>query len=214
MDNRSQIVVMGGSFDPVHNGHLIVARSVAEHFGFPRITLMPAGQAPHKRNGSQATAEDRLAMLRLATVGEELFEVSDLELGRSGPSYTIDTLKTLRELHGQAVEIGWVVGMDMLADLKHWRQAREVASQARIITAARAPWQRELDGILCAMADTFTPEQIERFRSDVAPTPIIEISSSDIRRRVAAGLSVRYMVPPGVLEYIAQRGLYRPDPSL
>ena len=212
------VVVMGGTFDPIHHGHLIVARTVAEHFGFDRITLMPVAMPPHRSGtkGDAAAGQDarqwgrrRLAMIRLAIRGETLFEVSDLELRRPPPSYTIDTLLELRRLHGPTARLHWIVGMDMLEDLPHWRQAEEVVAAANIITVVRQPYAQRLAGILRGLRRHFGATAVKRLAAGVAPTPVVDISSTGIRRRVAAAWSIRYLTPETVVRYISRHGLYR-----
>ncbi len=201
-----RIVCLGGSFDPVHNGHLIVARAVAEARGYQRVMIVPAATPPHKP-AARATGRRRVEMLRLATAGDELFEVNEIELRREGPSYTLDTVCQLRGRAGD-VEVHWIVGTDMLADLPKWHRAPEVIAEATIVTAARPGWNDRIEDILSDLADHFGAEAVEGIRAGVVRTPLIEISSTDIRRRVRAGLSVRYMVPEPVEVYIAEQGLY------
>ncbi len=201
-----RIVIFGGTFDPVHHGHLIVARAVAEAKGFPRITLMPAASPPHKP-AAGASGPDRMEMLRLATADEPVFEVSDIELRRPGPSYTIDTLEQLgRERPGARQHL--LIGADMLEDLLNWHRAGDVVSAAEIIVAARRPWQQRLDEVFRRLAEHFDDETVNRLRGSVVETPRVDISSTDIRRRVAEGLSIRYLAPEAVTQYICERGVY------
>jgi len=204
-----QMVLFGGTFDPVHVGHLIVVRSIAEACGFERITFVPAARPPHK--GVAATsAADRLAMLRLAIEGEELFDICEDELSREGASYTFDTLAGLRARHGEGVQLHWVVGADMLADLPDWHRAAEVIELARIIVACRPPWHERMDGIVSQLAERFGPEAGRRLEEGIVPTPLLDISSTDIRRRLGEGLSIRFLVPESVRAYIASAHLYGP----
>lgn len=207
-----RIVIFGGTFDPVHVGHLVVARYVAERLEAPRVTLMPASRPPHKTVAGSASQEHRLAMLRLAVAGDPLFEVSTLELDRPGPSYTFDTLTQLRQLHGPAVELVWVVGMDMLRDLPGWYRSAEVVELARVVTAARPPAPDDWPQRVERLRQRFGDARAAQLTSDVLDTPLIDISSTDIRRRVGAGHSIRYLTPPGVVEYIERQGLYRAGP--
>ena len=204
-----QLVLFGGTFDPVHFGHLIVARSVAEQCGFERVTLVPTAKAPHKRDVS-ASAADRLAMLRLAIEGDDLFDVSEVELRRPGASYTFDTLTAMRASHADSVQLHWLIGADMLADLPNWHRATDVIALARIVVACRPPWHERMAGILSELGAKFGPESADRLARRVVQTPLIDISSSLIRHRVAQGLSIRYLVPEPVEGYISSRGLYAP----
>ncbi len=204
-----RVVVLGGTFDPVHHGHLIVARHVAERLGAPRVVLMPASAPPHKKSPA-ACPKDRLSMLQRAINGDTLFQVSTLELDRPGPSYTYHTLTALRQHYGDAVEIVWVIGLDMLIDLHKWYRSAEVADMARLVTVARPPMPADLDAKLQPLGQTLGPERTERLRQDILlDAPLIDIASTDIRRRVAHGLSVRYLIPKAVADYIEQHGLYR-----
>ena len=202
-----QIVLFGGTFDPVHNGHLIVTRALAEQRGFAQITLVPASQPPHK-GASGASPEDRMTMLRLAIEGESLFDISEVELRRTGPSYTLDTLAAIRQERGDDARLHWVIGADMLADLHNWHRAAEVVDMANIITAVRPPWDGRLTLILTRLERRFGPEVVARLRKAVVLTPLVDISSTVIRQRVATGRSIRYLVPDAVRAYIEQHGLY------
>jgi len=205
-----QVVLLGGSFDPVHNGHLIVARAVAEECGFGRVWLVPAASPPHKPP-TRASGEHRLAMLRLAIEDEDLFDVCDVELRRKGPSYTLETLRTLRLERGPDVELVWIIGADMLAGLANWHHADRVLDMARIVIAARPPWTDRMDEILTGMAGHLRADHVSRLRGSVVETPLVDLSSSEVRRRVSAGRSIRYMVPESVNAYIRKNKLYVPN---
>ena len=201
------LVVCGGTFDPVHHGHLIAARAVAEARGYRRIVLLPSASPPHKA-GACASGADRLEMLRLAVRGDGLFEVSDMELRRPGKSYTFDTLAALRQAHGPDVDVHWIVGADMLADLANWHRAAEVVDQARVIVAMRPPWHKRTDDILEQLARRLGAGRADRLAAGMTETPLIDISSTKIRQRVAAGLSVRYLVCENVAQYIRNKNIY------
>lgn len=198
------IVILGGTFDPVHHGHLIVARSVAEHLGAQKVMLMPANLPPHK-SAVTAGGQHRLAMLRLAVKGDALFEVSTLELDRTGPSYTFDTIQQLRQLHGDDANVFWIIGLDMLQDLATWYRAAEVVDLATIVTAARPPWPTELPAHL---GRHFTAEQVARLTQHMFATPLMDISSREIRQRVRDGKSIRYLTSDPVVDYIREHHLY------
>ncbi|MDY6912850.1 MAG: nicotinate-nucleotide adenylyltransferase [Planctomycetota bacterium] len=199
------IALFGGTFDPVHNGHLIVARAVAEHCGFERVTFVPTANPPHKQ-AAQASGEDRLTMLRLATADEELFDICQVELARAGASYTFETLTELRRQHGPDVRLDWIIGADMLEDLPKWHRAAEVVEMATIIIAARPP--QRLERLFADLEKHFSSEQLSRLRQSVAPAPIVDISSTDIRDRIRGGKSIRFLVPEAVEQYIRQHRLY------
>lgn len=215
-----RIVLFGGTFDPIHHGHLIAARSVAEFFHFESVTLIPAAVAPHKLGdrgcGAGAAPRDltagehRLEMVRLAVEGEGLFEVSDVELRRPQPSYTFDTLMAYRQEHGLEVELCWVIGADMLADLPTWRRADEVVDMARIITASRPPYSRRVQSILEKLRLRFSPEQVARLAGGLVETPLIDITSTQVRWRAREGKAISFLTPAPVWRYIEEHGLYAP----
>ena len=198
----------GGTFDPVHFGHLITARAVAEQLCFERITLVPAATPPHK-DDARATAEHRLAMLQLAVKDDPLFDICRLELSRAGPSYTFDTLTALRAQYGPEAELNWVIGADMLEDLGAWHRAEELLALARVIVAYRPPWQERIPQLLDGLKDSLPSECIEALKGNLVATPLIDVSSCQIRQRVSDGLTVRYLTPASVSAYIARRHLYR-----
>lgn len=190
----------GGSFNPIHVGHLICARAVAEAGGFDRVVLFPSAQPPHKPGSADlAPAEDRLAMCGLAAAEQgELFEVEDLELRRSGPSYTIDTAAELRRRGWP--EVHWLVGADMLMSLPKWHRAGELLQQVAFVVMARPGWT--LDWSLL-------PEPYRRLKANVIEAPLIQLGATEIRQRVAAGRSIAYLTVPSVVKYIHEHGLYR-----
>jgi len=207
-----QIVLFGGTFDPVHNGHLIAARAVAEQCGYESVTLVPSAMAPHKGPAGASDA-DRLAMLKLAIAGEGLFEISEIELQRTGPSYTVDTLRELQQASGRDDRIHVVIGADMLADLPNWHKAWEVVELALFVVAARPPWHREMDSVAEVLSNRFGRKTAGGLLAGLHTTPLIDISSSDIRHRVSRGLSIRYLVPDAVEDYVAAHGLYSEGPK-
>ncbi len=210
---KKQIALFGGSFDPVHFGHLIVARAVAEEFGFQRITLVPAASPPHKQ-GTFSSPEHRLAMLQLAIKDDPLFEICRLELYRTGPSYTFDTLQGLLGEHGPECQLSWIIGLDMLEELHKWHRYREVVDLAQIIVAARPPWQEQVKKLLKGLSKHFSDDQVEAITGSVIPTPLIDISSSLIRSRIAGKKPIRYLVPYNVMSYIEENKLYGWTPPL
>jgi len=207
-DRSEKIVLLGGSFDPVHHAHLICARAAAEAVGVDRIVLVPAAHPPHK-TGTVASGADRLAMLRLAVADDSLFEVDDVELRRGGTSYTYDTLAAiLRER--PCARLYWLVGADMLGDLPLWHRVDEVLEMAELLVMVRPPWDRSLDRTFAGLEERLGAGTAARLRQNVVPTPLVDVSSTQTRRRVAAGLSIRYLVPDAVGEYIAHHRLYLP----
>ena len=202
------IVLFGGTFDPVHNGHLIIARAVGEQRGYRKITLVPSSRGPHKGPAAASDA-DRVKMLQLAVEGDDLFEVSQIELQRPAPSYTYDTLREIRESCGADRPIDLIIGADMLADLPNWYRADDVVKLARLVIAARPPWDQQSAEIADLLDERFGKCLAEDMIEGICKTPLIGISSTDIRQRLGEGLSVRYMVPDAVGEYIKKHNLYR-----
>lgn len=199
------VALFGGSFNPIHNGHLIAARGVAERLGVARLILVPSAMPPHKIGADLAPAEDRLEMARLAIAGERGWEVSDCELRRTGPSYTLDTVRQFREAMGPGTPLIWIIGADSLPELVSWYRIEELVELCRIVTAARPGWEKPP---LRGLAARLGPEPIARLAADVLETPRIDIAATDIRARIRAGRSIRYLVPDAVAAHIARRGLY------
>lgn len=207
----SGVALYGGSFNPLHIGHLLVARAVAERLRVAKVILIPSANPPHKSgHGDLADATHRLEMVRLAVARDRDFEVSDIEVRRSGPSYTILTVQEFRRELGDDVPLYWIIGGDSLPELATWYQIRRLTELCRIVTAVR-PGYEEPD--LTALEAVLPPEQIQRLREGVLPTPRIDISATDIRRRVREGRPVRYLVPTEVEEYIRQHRLYEAPPG-
>ena len=201
------ILLFGGSFDPVHNGHLIVSRFIAEKLGIARVILIPAASPPHKPP-THANSRQRLEMLRLAVEGQKLFEIDPLELDRTGPSYTFDTINQLRPKHG-AARFNWIIGADMLADLPKWHRVNELLEIVNFVIACRSPITQKIGEILRELETSFNPEQVEQLKASLVETPVIDISSSQIRSRSAQGLPISFLLPPAVEKYIATQGLYK-----
>lgn len=191
MPRRPRLGILGGSFNPIHHGHLIVATRMAEDLDLERVLLVPAAVAPLKDPGELAPARDRWEMLRRAIRGNPLFEACDLELRRGGVSYTVDTL---RELHRRRpADYRLILGADAARLLPRWKEAAEVLRLARPAVAAR-PGHGTVPGLP---------------KKDIVEVPLLAISGTEIRDRVRRGLSIRYLVPDPVERYIRRRGLYR-----
>ncbi|MCD4824951.1 MAG: nicotinate (nicotinamide) nucleotide adenylyltransferase [Phycisphaerae bacterium] len=204
-------IIFGGTFDPVHYGHLITARAVAEAVGAGRVILVPTGINPLKPPPA-ASDDQRLEMLSLATGGDALFEISDVELRRDGPHYTVDTVEQLIEQQGPAVELSVVIGVDTLADLPDWHRATDLLDMATIIVACRPPHAlEEVRRGISALGEPLNARQVASLSESAVATPLIDISSTQIRRRVAAGLSIRYLTPQTVQAYISENKLYAED---
>jgi len=201
-----RIGVFGGSFDPVHLGHLIVAESCREQAALDRVIFVPAAVPPHKRDRGLAPAEDRLAMLRLATGGHDAFEVSMLELDRGGVSWTVDTLAALAATHPGA-ELRFVLGPDALADLPNWREPARIVDLAEPLAVER----ESLDDVAALAADArlaalLGPARLARLVAGRVRMPAFGIRASGLRARLAAGRGIRYLVPRAVEAYVHAHG--------
>ena len=200
------IGLFGGSFDPIHHGHLIVARAIFEQLGLERMIFLPSASPPHKEAHDLTEAAHRAEMLQLAIEDEPGFAFSDFDLSRGGPTYTIDTIAHFRAQAGGGVELCWIIGADSLTELPSWHRVSALVDECRIITAARPGWTGvDWD----KLTDVLRDDQIARLCHGVLETPLLEISSTDIRRRVFEGRSIRYLVPERVRDYIESHRLYR-----
>jgi nicotinate-nucleotide adenylyltransferase len=200
-----QLALFGGSFDPIHYGHLLLAECCREQCRLDRVWFVLAAQPPHKTNETLSPAEHRVAMLRLATAGHEAFDVCTDEIDRGGTSYTIDTLRHVRQSRPDD-ELLLLVGADMLADLPNWREAAEVCRLA-LPVAVRRPDVAVLD--FSCLEPIAPPDRIAAIRAHQVEMPTIGTSSTELRRRVATGQSIRFQTPRAVEEYIRAHGLYR-----
>ena len=196
--------LLGGSFDPVHRGHIAVAKAALRLLPVDGLVFIPTAFSPLKDEKARATDADRLTMLRLAVADEPRFSVTDMEIARGGVSYTVDTLREWRRLH-PADEIFFIAGMDSLLTLRKWREPLEIVNLCRFV-AFRRP------GVPPPRAEDLGFEDMavaRRLVSDVVEGPMCDVSSSEIRRRVAAGEDIADLVTPEVGGYIADKGLYR-----
>lgn len=187
--------VFGGSFNPPHVAHLIVAETVRDQFGLDQVLWIPNYSPPHKSNGDLAAAADRFAMTAEAIAGYDGFGISDIELSRGGTSYTIDTLRQLQKEHPDTA-FSLIIGSDSLRTFVHWHQADAIAAMMPIIVYKRP-------GGLSGVVEPRFANQV-RF----ADAPLLEISGSEIRARSQQGRSIRYLVPEAVRRYILNEKLY------
>ncbi|AGL15040.1 nicotinic acid mononucleotide adenylyltransferase [Actinoplanes sp. N902-109] len=186
---------MGGTFDPIHHGHLVAASEVQSRFNLDEVVFVPTGQ-PYQK-GPVSPAEDRYLMTVIATASNPRFHVSRADIDRDGPTYTIDTLRDMRAVYGSEAELFFITGADALAKILSWKDALEMLSLAHFVGVTRPGFLLSDEHL---PADTVTLVEV----------PAMAISSSDCRARVARGHPVWYLVPDGVVQYIAKRELYRP----
>jgi nicotinate-nucleotide adenylyltransferase len=204
-----RIGVYGGSFDPVHIGHLLLAECCREQAGLDRVLFVPAATQPHKQDRRLADPQHRIDMLRLATGGHPAFEVATLELDRGGVSYTVDTLAALKSAH-PAAELCLLLGPDTLAALPTWLEPRRIAELATLVAVER----ESLDDLRAAattagLAELLGADRLATLLDRRVRMPAIGIRASDLRAAVAAGRSIRYRTPRAVEAFIAAHGLYR-----
>ncbi len=199
-----KIGVLGGSFNPVHTGHLILAQDALEHFALKKVLLMPCANPPHKPAGFLASAAHRVAMLQLAVKDNPCLVVSTLEIERGGTSYTIDTLRQLRAMNPSARYV-FIIGGDSLLELHTWREMDALLELCEIATLRRPGFEPAPRPETLRLPAPW-PEKLLR---NIFPGHQIEISATDIRRRAAQGLSLRYFVPFSVETYIVHHQLYK-----
>ncbi len=200
---EKRIAIMGGTFDPIHHGHLITAEAVREAMDIGTMVFIPAAVPPHKLDREVTPAEHRLRMTELATASNPHFRVSDIELRRQGPSYTIDTIRALQKQYPEDTTFYFIIGADAINELTTWHEVDTLITMCHFIAATRQGTSFDAEGLYARFG--------ERGRAHIhrALTPHIEISSTDIRSRVREGRSIRYLVPQVVREYIEKEGLYR-----
>lgn len=197
--------IFGGSFDPIHYGHLLLAETCREQCRLDQVWLLPAAVPPHKRRRELTDAKHRIEMLKLAIAGHEAMAVSTLEIERGGVSYTVDTLAAIAE-QVPGSTLFFLMGADSLRDLPTWREPRRICELAvpAVVHRSGAP-ERDFQ----VLKDLVSAERLSEFRAAQVEMPIVEISSTDIRQRIAAGRSIRFRTPRAVEKYIETHALYR-----
>jgi nicotinate-nucleotide adenylyltransferase len=199
-----RVGVLGGTFDPVHMGHLILAEQCREQVKLDEVWFIPAARPPHKEDYALSSFDHRLEMLSLAVAGQPAFRVEDLEKERPGPSYTVDTLAELKRRYS-GNELFFIVGADCLPDLSHWYQPERLVEFAEIVVAARPGWPLwQADEVRNALR----LPSARAFRFHAVHLPLIDISSRDLRQRVSQSRSIRYLAPRAVECYIQTHHLY------
>jgi nicotinate-nucleotide adenylyltransferase len=198
-----RIGIFGGTFNPIHIAHLIVASEVRWKANLDKVIFIPCSLPPHKEAVDLAGGEERMEMIRLAISGNPYFELSPIEVMRGGKSYTIDTLREMRSKVEPDDELFFILGYDMLVELRTWKEIDSILSICRILAAKRPGYTID--------SSYWIPPGKEWWleRIDFFDIPDIGISSSEIRRRVRMGMPISYMVPKAVEDYIMEKGLYR-----
>jgi nicotinate-nucleotide adenylyltransferase len=201
-----KVGILGGAFNPPHIGHLVCAQEALLQLGLDKVMFVPVGQAPHRVVEDDPGAEVRLELVELAIADDGRFTSSRLELDRDGPSYTSETLRAMRSASPED-EFFLILGGDQAAALPTWHEPEEVLSLATVTVVERVSWTRNAIGIKIAR---LKGSEVVRYLD----MPLIQVSSSAVRRRVAAGLPIRYLVPDAVAGYIEDKGLYRPGAAI
>lgn len=196
-----KVGIMGGGFDPIHFGHLLIANEALNIYGFEKIFFIPSGNPPHKK-GHRASCEDRYIMSCMATLTNESFTVLDIEIKNKAKSYTINTVKKLMEIY-EDTEFYFITGTDAVIEITTWHKYEELMGLCKFIAVNRPmPDARESEGKLLSLIDKY-PGRIE-----VLKVPMLQISSTDIRQRLSEKRSVKYLLPTTVEQYIIKNKLY------
>ena len=202
-EKRKKIGIMGGTFDPIHLGHLMTAEAVRDAYHLDQVLFIPAAHPPHKQQQSVTPAMHRYLMTVLATADHADFMVSSLEMQRSGPSYSIDTVQELIQRFGKGTEFFFIAGADAIQELPSWKRIGDLLEMCQFIAATRPGCMPDFVHLRACLG-SLGEEHIHQLI-----TPALEISSTDIRDRVHCGHSIRYLVPAAVEQYIYKEGLYR-----
>ena len=201
-DHRYRLGVMGGTFDPIHHGHLVAASEVARRFRLDEVVFVPTGHPWQKAERKVSGAEDRYLMTVIATASNPRFTVSRVDIERPGATYTVDTLKDLRDERGDDVDLFFITGADALAQILTWRGVDELFDLAHFVGCTRPGVELDSPAV-----DQLPPERVT-----LMEVPALAISSTDCRERVMTRDPIWYLVPDGIVQYIAKRGLYqKPD---
>ena len=199
----TRVGILGGTFDPVHRGHIEIARRAMDEASLERVIFIPASQPRLKFGEPAASPEQRMEMLRLAVADAAGFEVSDIELRRTGPTLTVETLRELRQELGDGVELSFILGLDVLGRFDQWVQPERVVELARLLAVSR-PGYTGFD-----WAGFYSRNPYAMGRVDCMDSTAIDVSASELRARIAAGASVSGLLSPAVERYIREHGLYK-----
>ncbi len=208
MKGVQKIGIMGGSFDPIHYGHLVLAEEVRQHFDLDRVIFIPVGKAPHKSSMKMVDPEIRLHMVELAISDNPYFQVSRVEIDSGETSYTLHTLERMKQLYGEDSKLYFITGADTLLDLENWYAVDKVLKLCTFVGATRPGY---VEDALIDMAARLKA----KFHADIEliAIPGLSISSTEIRERILKGVTVKYLLPDSVERYILQEGVYEKDPE-
>jgi nicotinate-nucleotide adenylyltransferase len=195
-EGKRRVGVMGGTFDPIHHGHLVAASEVAHHFDLDEVVFVPTGRPYQKDDKQVSAAEDRYLMTVIATASNPRFSVSRVDVDRPGPTFTIDTLRDVCEIYGSDTELYFITGADALSAILSWRDVDELFELAHFVGCTRP-------------GHTLRDPGLPAGKVSLIEVPALSISSSECRERQARGEPIWYLVPDGIVQYINKRGLYR-----
>lgn len=201
-----KIVLFGGTFDPIHLGHTTVASEAAKSIGAEKLIFIPAKRSPLKGFLPRASDRDRLEMISLAIAEKEIFEVSDFELRKPAPSYTLETVEAFQAEFGRDTSIYWLIGADAVDDLVHWHKITELIDACNLVTMFRAGCEPP---DFAKFEEIWGRERVEKLQRNIVKTPLVDISSTEIRKKIASGRDVSNLLHPAVADYICKNGLYR-----
>lgn len=203
---KKRLGILGGTFNPIHIGHLIIAEAVRERYGLRKVLFIPSARPPHKEGEDVIRAADRYQLVRLAVADNSFFEVSKIEMQREGTSYSVETLKALRRADSEPTDYFSIIGGDSVPELKTWKNIEELAELCTLVVVPRPGW----DIKRIAAENLGLPKWIkDNLLRNVVSAPLIGISSTEVRDKVAKAESIRYLVPRPVEKYILEHGLYR-----
>lgn len=203
--NSKKIILFGGTFDPVHLGHTTVANSAAQYLNAERLIFIPAKCSPLKSVMPRASDIDRINMLSLAVQGHDNYEVSDYEISKSAPSYTLDTVRYFKSTRGPEHVFYWLVGADSIDDLVYWHSITELIDECNVAMMYRAEYQRP---DFTKYKSIWGDERVEKLQRNIIPTPLVNISSTDVRKKIKSGEDVSQILDNKVFKYIYEHGLY------
>jgi len=203
-----RIVLFGGTFDPIHIGHTTVASDAAKKVNAEKLIFVPAKRSPLKGFSPRASDHHRLEMIALAIADEENFQVSDFEITKPAPSYTLETVKAFQFEYGRQASIYWLIGADTVDDLVHWYKIDELIDTCNLVTMYRAGCEPP---DFTKFQEIWGRERVEKLQRNILKTPLVDISSTDIRRRLSEGRDASIMLHKAVFSYIRQHGLYQSE---
>jgi nicotinate-nucleotide adenylyltransferase len=204
MGNSLKLGIMGGTFDPIHTGHLVVAEVARQQFSLDKVIFIPAGIPPHKITKELALPKDRFEMVRLAISDNPFFDVSQCEINKGKVAYTVETLSELKLTYPEDAEFCFIIGVDSLLELKDWRNPAKLFDMCTVLVYGRSGFEKER-----AFKEAQSLRVNYNARIEFVEGPIIEISSTLIREMINKNMSIKYIVPDVVLEYIRRNCLYR-----